>query len=287
MEPKEYRKPINPFLAGGVLVGIAFIVLVVISVMNLLRTNPYGNETRIDNIGEFYSGLPQEQKDLIFSELYNVIEMNVAEGAEVPDAGALVRSGTAEYNYDEGTLVYYGNFVVDIEAVRQSYRVQFEWSKKSENKNIGGYPIAIMCLEKDLRIYEDQNCQDAFSGEIDNLMEENPILEQLPIEVDYYTAGYAKRVWYKISYVLDDTEAGFSIVITDYTGGNHQNALDKLTARSVDLEKSSLSIVICLQRCKIIAQNNIYFILSQKLLGKLNVWHNWDTGVCLFCSLLH
>ena len=69
---------------------------------------------------------------------------------------------------------------------------------------------------------------------IEELAEKNPILNSLPIEIDYYTKDYAKRVRYTIIYALNDDNTGFTIIIMDYTGGNYEDALEKLTARGFE-----------------------------------------------------
>jgi len=72
---------------------------------------------------------------------------------------------------------------------------------------------------------------------VEELAKEHPILDRLPIEIDYYTKNYAKRVKYTITYVLNDENTSFVIMIMDYTGGNYEDALEKLKARGVDLDE--------------------------------------------------
>lgn len=166
MGPKE-RKEVNPFLIGGVAIGIIAAVLLVVGLMQLLRRNPYGAETRIDNIGEVYSNLSQDAKDQIFYQLHMVLEANLGDNSKVPESGAMVRKETAEYDYDEETKVYAGKFVTDVSAVEQSYLVQFSWSPVAKNENLGGYPVLITCVPKDLRIYESQQaCVDFNTEEV-------------------------------------------------------------------------------------------------------------------------
>jgi len=78
---------------------------------------------------------------------------------------------------------------------------------------------------------------DYTARDLAKLREEKPILKQLPIEINYYTANYAKRVHYVISYVLVENNTDFIITVTDYTGGNYEDALAKLVARGVDLDE--------------------------------------------------
>lgn len=112
-------------------------------------------ETRIDNIEIVDKKLPQDQKDQLFSQLYGILVDNISDG-EPPESGALVREGTVDYGYDEDLKIYAGNFIVDVPAVEQSYRVQLSWSPEKNNPNLGGYPILITCAPKDLRIYASQ-----------------------------------------------------------------------------------------------------------------------------------
>lgn len=155
MPPKEGKIQLNPLTVGGVIVGAVVVVLLVVSLMQIFRKNPYGPETRIDNIEIVDKKLPQEQKDQLFSQLYGVLADNISDG-EPPESGALVREGTVDYGYDEDLKIYAGNFIVDVPAVEQSYKVQLSWSPEKNNPNLGGYPILITCAPKDLRIYASQ-----------------------------------------------------------------------------------------------------------------------------------
>ncbi len=71
---------------------------------------------------------------------------------------------------------------------------------------------------------------------VQELVANNPILSQLPIEIDYYTSNYAKRVKYTISYRLNAENDGFVITITDYTGGNYEGALSRLKTYGVNTD---------------------------------------------------
>ena len=155
MSPKEGKIQLNPLTVGGVIVGAVVVILLVVSLMQIFRKNPYGPETRIDNIEIVDKKLPQDQKDQLFSQLYGILVDNISDG-EPPESGALVREGTVDYGYDEDLKIYAGNFIVDVPAVEQSYKVQLSWSPEKNNPNLGGYPILITCAPKDLRIYASQ-----------------------------------------------------------------------------------------------------------------------------------
>lgn len=168
MQPqKKFKINLNPLTIGGIVMGVVILILVVVTLVNVFRKNPYGPETRIDNLSQSYNNLPQNQKDMIFAQLYQAIAENVGDGEEVPSKGALIRDGTAKYDYNENTRVYDGDFIVDIASVKQSYRVQFEWSPNKNSQELGGYPVMILCVPKDLQIYESSgSCRDYSSGSV-------------------------------------------------------------------------------------------------------------------------
>lgn len=166
MPPKERKIEFNPLLIGGFLLAAAVVVLLVITLMQIFHKNPYGPETKIDNINVINKivdkKLPQEQKDAIFAQLYNVLKYTLGDTEEPPASGALIREDTIDYGYDKNDNVYSGSFIVDVAAVEQSYEVQLSWSPDRNNTLLGGYPILITCAPKNLRIYDSQRgCVDS------------------------------------------------------------------------------------------------------------------------------
>ncbi len=168
MQPQNSSKKIeiNPFIVGGVLFAILVVVFLIITLVRIFRVNPYGNETRIDNLSKYYNDLPQEKTDQIFYQLYNMLSNNLPEGIVVPEKGAMVRDDTSEYNYSELEKIYYGKFIVDIAEVQQSYQVQFEWSPVANNQNLGGYPVLITCLPENLQIYPSDYCSNILEVDV-------------------------------------------------------------------------------------------------------------------------
>lgn len=91
----------------------------------------------------------------------------------------------------------------------------------------------------DLKLYLESNSEDTVKwyeenagdalivGEIKNaeemkkldaLLVREPVLKDLPVTVEYYSDDYSEYTKYVISYVLDDSERGFHLVMKDYTG---------------------------------------------------------------------
>ncbi len=71
------------------------------------------------------------------------------------------------------------------------------------------------------------------SKAVQKLQSENPILSELPMNIDYYTNNNSARVKYTISYKLEENNTKIILVITDYTGGNYNDAISRLEKRGV------------------------------------------------------
>lgn len=166
MDEKISKIKIKPSMIVG-LIGLAIIIVLIIILKNLLRTNPYGEEIRIDNLSSVYTTMPQEQKDRIFNALYEVVSINMSDGSIIPESGAMIREGTATQEYDSKTNINTGNFIVDISSIKQSYQVEFEWSSDNNNKFLGGYTVSVTCLPRSLQIYESWSCKSLFGADPD------------------------------------------------------------------------------------------------------------------------
>lgn len=217
------KKTINPILLMIGFVGGAVIIILIYILAQVLRTNPYGDEIRIDNFGSYFADVPQETKDTLFASLYGVVKENLAEEATIPSNGALIRGGSATYEYNETTNVHQGRFIVDISAVKQSYGGYFEWSNNEDNIYLSGYASMYSCLKDSELIYGDFGCKNMFT---DMVTTEYPILEDLPLKVEYYANNYSEYTSYYLTFEkLDD---GICLVIEDYSGGNYEKALNKI-----------------------------------------------------------
>jgi hypothetical protein len=168
--------------ARRILLGIIvvfFIGLVAFMVISfLLKGNPYGDEVVIKNYKETVKNLSDDYEDLIMSSLYQTIKLNIPEGTPVPEVNdATIRSDTASQTYEKLDNIYQGSFIVDMESLQQSYRVEYSYSNNPDNVALGGYPIIASCLPVEDLIYGDFGCKDSLvieTGEV------NPIVGILP-----------------------------------------------------------------------------------------------------------
>ena len=70
---------------------------------------------------------------------------------------------------------------------------------------------------------------------INALMEKEPVLKDLPVTVEYYSEDYSKYTKYILSYVYDDSERGFYIIMKDYTGEGAPVGIAKLKDMGMDM----------------------------------------------------
>ncbi len=220
---------------------VGFIVLIVVSVAIyelFLQRNPYGRQIKIDNLSSYYPDIPEERRDSIFATLFRVVSENTNQDEKIPKRGALVRKGTNHFTFDEKTGVTYIDFIVDIESLQQSYNVQYEWADNVENEiNLSGYQGLVTCIkDPELIIYKDFKCKDMFTDDkYSDFVKKYPIIQDLPVIVDYYSNNYADYTHYTITYnATQEDYSDFSLIINDYTGNNYNVALDKIRELGFD-----------------------------------------------------
>ena len=173
----------------------------------------------------------------VIMDKINSVEVNVI----VTPTIANVKIGEKNYKPMGSYKIQPGKYDVEVSADGFITKTGKLTAVEDESIDI---QIFLEPTEENVNWYDEHPEDALILGEIKNsftvkalgeLKEENPILKQLPLEIDYYTKNYAKRVKYTISYRLNGDNDGFVIIITDYTGGNYDDAVDKLTARGLDI----------------------------------------------------
>jgi hypothetical protein len=144
------------------LILLALLAIIIIGLIFFLlpkpHTNPYGNQIPITNLKSVIPNLPQDRIDAISTSLYNRVSSLYQD--DLSDISAIVREDSAENNFDSGQELHYGNFIVDIAAVKYSFKVYFEWADNPNNPNLSGYAVVINCLPENQLIYGTFPCQD-------------------------------------------------------------------------------------------------------------------------------
>ena len=227
------KKPKNIKLL--VILGSCIVVLILgfLSLKNILRKNEFGEEIKIDNFSNYYKNVPQKTQDSIYNTLYNIVSINTDDKATIPKNGALIRDNEHKENFDKKTNVHSGEFIVDIESIKQSYSISFYWSDKEDSRYISGYTTTASCLSENLNIYDFNTCVDGNTS-YNNLITKYPLIQVLPINVEYFSDNYTSYTKYSITYSVSNDKV--IINISDYSGGSHEKALKSISDRGYNLK---------------------------------------------------
>lgn len=222
----------NPFLIGGIAFGVVCVVIVIIAILSGdFNKQALPDTLTIDNFDVYEKNIPDDLKETLFVYLFKVTKPYIGEGEKELRSGAMVREGTYTTNLDTNKT-YVSGFIVDIEKKHLSFRVFYSWSNDAVQNGLnGGYQVRISCVEEYDKIYEEeQPCLIDNSGE-SWVVSKYPIIEVLPIKIDRFYDNYSKRQKYIVNYELLNDGNDFKLVITDYTGGNYEEALSKIRSR--------------------------------------------------------
>lgn len=178
MDPDQKRK-LTSLIAIIALFAVGSIAIIIFAIYENTK-NPYEHYMEISNLDEFTSGKPTNRDTLNYIKyaLYNVISDNTdreLENNEIKDI--MVRPDSFSQDYNETTKIHSVHFIVDIESLRQSYDVKYEWASSKPNDNLSEYGTVVTCLPVDQLIYGDFGCQDMFTAEKQVV---DPIINHLP-----------------------------------------------------------------------------------------------------------
>lgn len=206
-----------------ILSGLIFIALFVLLFFITKPDNKYGDGISINNYDKYASNLPVDRRNAINSTLYKTVKNNL-KSDNLDIKGATIREGTAEYNYDKPTDINSGSFIVDIQSIKQSYLISYEWSSNENNVNLSGYTATAACLPADKLIYGDFDCKDIFSSP-----DSDPILDYLPHSTFNYAitanVGNNNKV---------DLNVDIILYSSDTRDGNRDNSINRYKSEIMD-----------------------------------------------------
>ena len=111
---------------------ISVVAIIIICVFAVVMVSLFNKKSgfRISNEGQYLKDVKQADKDVLMSVLANQIknvsdidiEKNLVEGS--------IRDGSYSENTQDGVTV--SKFLLDIDAIKQTYTVEFPWSRSGE-----------------------------------------------------------------------------------------------------------------------------------------------------------
>ncbi|MFZ1301767.1 MAG: hypothetical protein WAQ27_04325 [Candidatus Microsaccharimonas sp.] len=160
------------------------VLLVVIAVSSIFayinaNKNPYGESINIIGYDENVKNLSKDYKFAISAALYDIVNFNSSTKVKPGDVkDATLRAGSAQQTEHTKNTQYSGSFIVDIESLKQSYKIQYSYSTKPNDPFVAGYPIYAGCLAEEDVIYKDFDCKSVSRNE--EAAKEDPIISFLP-----------------------------------------------------------------------------------------------------------
>lgn len=150
--------------------------------INRGNNNSYGEELTIANLSEYTKGRQSDKQSIeyIGHELFKTVNLNVS--SPVTDNSVKdvrVRAGSFTQTFDDRTKVYTVSFIVDIQSLKQSYDVSYQWdaSSSGNTEKLDEWGTVVKCLPKEKLLYGDFSCKDMFTELQGNT---DPILNSLP-----------------------------------------------------------------------------------------------------------
>ena len=184
-------------ISSSVFIIITIFIFIVFIYQN--NRNPYGNELQIVNLNNYTKNKPYN-KDVVYfikHSLYNTVSDNLDKDIKSNSIDdILIRDKTFSQTFTEKNRLHSIKFIIDIQSLKQSYRVSYQWMDNLEwSRDLDEYGTMVTCLDKEEEIiYKDFKCKDGLSGQ--NIVLD-PIVEYLP----YSTPNY------KITILPDEDKA--------------------------------------------------------------------------------
>lgn len=177
MSPQERNELLRRILPFGI--GFVVILLVGVVIYFALQSNTL-SITRLD---EATKNIPEGNRAAIRRAVDLIITQNNPSKNTRDVNDIAVRPESIKQNYNEQQRGYTGSFIVDIESLKQSYRVQYSYSSNENSTLNSGYPVVASCLEASELKYGAFDCQDT---SIEQHLDD-PLLSKLPYEAPFYS----------------------------------------------------------------------------------------------------
>ena len=122
--------------------------------------------TVIDNYADYVKNLSDKTRTEIESTLYWTISDNL-HGQNPPTSGAVIRKNSYKQDFTNvARQIYLTSFIVDLENIKQSYRVNSYYSPlPPEITGLVDYTTLVLCLDTADLVYGEFDCTDRIKME--------------------------------------------------------------------------------------------------------------------------
>lgn len=137
-----------------IVLGVVVFILIAIGVILALMGGMFSKKSgfKISNEEQYFKNIRQEDEDVLLSVLSNQVK-NVSDiDVEKTLVEGSIRDGS--YSEDRQGDVVISNFLLDIDAIQQTYLVEFPWSKSTDVPD----GISVECPRNDQSKFPDSYC---------------------------------------------------------------------------------------------------------------------------------
>ena len=186
------------------------LVCVTFIIVKLTQNDP--TKTTIKNYTDVVKNLPDDIRDSFEKSLYKMLAYNNP-GKDISNIKDVIIRKDSNQQSEAKKGQFSGSFIVDIESLRQSYQVRYRESADPKDGFATGYPINVLCLDKNKLIYGDFDCKDMTFWQTSS----DPLANKLPYSSDYY----------KITGIFSQDQTKPTIVIQVMINNNSQRTKER------------------------------------------------------------
>ena len=193
---EKFNKNPKFFLAIGLsILAVGVLIIGFFVVHNQL----HDRKITVTNIDKYVGKMPNSKKEEIYETIFQAAETNSNyDEVTLSAATATIRDKTFSESYDSYNKVYSGDFVVDIESIKQTYHIYYDWTpnKDKEQTVLSSYGTTANCPTKTEMIYDFYKCKNPYVGEETSAYEYRRMLLPYAGELSDGTAFSASSVEY-------------------------------------------------------------------------------------------
>lgn len=143
---------------------VVFVLLVIVGLINVFSLRSK-DEVVISNLENYASAAPRAYKEDLQSTLWFVLNkrFNLSEG-KVSEYDVVIREGSYKESVGDDTTV--AKFLVDVDALRQTFAVTFSWPSRGSRVNIMERAV-INCPKREEMKYPDSFCDGQYNNSTD------------------------------------------------------------------------------------------------------------------------
>ncbi|MBP5511984.1 hypothetical protein J6X90_01180 [Candidatus Saccharibacteria bacterium] len=164
IQSKINQNPKLIFILSFSIFIIGAAIIIFFAILNQL----HDRKISVTNIDSYVKDMPESKKQEIYQTIYQAAETNSDLGeTTLSTATATIREKTFSESYDSYNYIHSGEFIVDIESIKQTYHIYYDWSpnKDSEQLIASSYGVTANCPSKTEAIYDFYKCKNPYTDE--------------------------------------------------------------------------------------------------------------------------